>query len=172
MPFLLKPLASRHLVNSVINRSKHTRASNYDGWWTLVLQQPDQEPNVAFTSKAPIAVPTMDTTSQPSVSSKYESGPKEFVTLKGEKIQLPQKPVAPDDCCMSGCAYCVWDIYQEDMEEYQAEKAELRQRFNDAGEQLPSSLAASKKSIQDQIQDEMDPTMKAFYAMEKKMKGN
>ncbi|KAI7848947.1 oxidoreductase-like protein [Circinella umbellata] len=167
MPLLLQPVPYRHLINS-FSRAKHTRANNYEGWWSLILQQPVQEPNSAFTSKVPISVPTMDSIPLPV---KAEPEPKEFVMLKGERIQVPEKPKAPDDCCMSGCAYCVWDIYQEDMEEYQTEKAELRQRFKDAGEPLPPSLKAPKKSIEDQIQDEMDPTMKAFYALEKKMKG-
>ena len=29
----------------------------------------------------------------------------------------PEKPL-PDDCCGSGCVRCVWDIYYEELEEY------------------------------------------------------
>ena len=52
---------------------------------------------MTFTSKAAIAVPTMDPIPLPV---KVEPEPKEFATLKGERIQLPEKPKAPDDCCM------------------------------------------------------------------------
>ncbi|KAI4386790.1 hypothetical protein MLD38_004692 [Melastoma candidum] len=30
----------------------------------------------------------------------------------------PEKP-SPDDCCGSGCVRCVWDVYYEDLEEYE-----------------------------------------------------
>lgn len=29
----------------------------------------------------------------------------------------PEKPL-PDDCCGSGCVRCVWDIYYDELEEY------------------------------------------------------
>ncbi|EPS57467.1 hypothetical protein M569_17350, partial [Genlisea aurea] len=30
---------------------------------------------------------------------------------------IPEKPL-PGDCCGSGCLRCVWDIYYEELEEY------------------------------------------------------
>lgn len=29
----------------------------------------------------------------------------------------PEKPL-PGDCCGSGCVRCVWDVYYDDLEEY------------------------------------------------------
>jgi len=28
-----------------------------------------------------------------------------FVEIKGQRILIPEKPEAPDNCCMSGCAH-------------------------------------------------------------------
>lgn len=32
-----------------------------------------------------------------------------------EPAALKGPPEMPTDCCMSGCAFCVWDIYAEDL---------------------------------------------------------
>lgn len=55
------------------------------------------------------------------------------------------------------------------MEEYQAHKAELRSRFEKAGQSIPPSLVSNNKSAAAEVEEEMDPTMKAFLAMERKL---
>lgn len=65
----------------------------------------------------------------------------------------------------------VWDLYEEDMQEYQAKKQEIRDMFEQEGEPLPAPLKRSNKSVVEEMEDEMDPTMKAFRAMERKLKG-
>jgi hypothetical protein len=37
------------------------------------------------------------------------------------KISKPTRPKEPnpDDCCGSGCARCVWDVYSEALERYE-----------------------------------------------------
>jgi hypothetical protein len=37
-------------------------------------------------------------------------------------VKIPPKPTEPDNCCMSGCVHCVWDIYRDDMETWSAAK--------------------------------------------------
>jgi hypothetical protein len=39
-------------------------------------------------------------------------------------VTVPPKPAEPDNCCMSGCVNCVWDMYRDEMEEW-AEKSAL-----------------------------------------------
>lgn len=41
-------------------------------------------------------------------------------------VLVPPKPTEPDNCCMSGCVNCVWDLYRDDMEEWAAKTAEAR----------------------------------------------
>lgn len=39
-------------------------------------------------------------------------------------VWVPQRPDEPDDCCMSGCVNCVWDLYRDEMEEWVAKRKE------------------------------------------------
>jgi len=41
-------------------------------------------------------------------------------------ILIPPRPDEPDNCCMSGCVNCVWDVYREDLEEWAAKATEAR----------------------------------------------
>jgi hypothetical protein len=42
---------------------------------------------------------------------------------------VPPKPEEPDNCCMSGCVNCVWDLYRDDMEEWSAANTEAQSRL-------------------------------------------
>ena len=58
-------------------------------------------------------------------------------------------------------------MYAEDMEEYASEKSNIREKFIQQNEPLPKEL---EKGNKDDALEEMDPSMKAFLDMEKKLK--
>ncbi|KAK3811188.1 MAG: oxidoreductase-like protein [Benniella sp.] len=94
---------------------------------------------------------------------------------------IPVKPTPPgaEDCCMSGCAHCIYDIYEEDRQEYKQKLAKVLEEIEKAGLPPPpnvstgsdgSNSADGNKSNEDD--SDMDPSMKAFLELERKLKGS
>ncbi|KAJ2573072.1 hypothetical protein IW140_000471 [Coemansia sp. RSA 1813] len=79
--------------------------------------------------------------------------------------KMPPKPEPPsnEDCCMSGCEFCVWDLYDEDMREYQKHATKAREAFEAQGKVVPEQLRPEN------LRDSMDPSMRAFLDMEREM---
>ncbi|TKX20218.1 hypothetical protein C1H76_7607 [Elsinoe australis] len=44
-------------------------------------------------------------------------------------VKVPPKPEEPDNCCMSGCVNCVWDRFQDELEEWATASAEAKARL-------------------------------------------
>ncbi|RKP00675.1 hypothetical protein CXG81DRAFT_19401 [Caulochytrium protostelioides] len=89
---------------------------------------------------------------------------------------MPPEP--PTNCCMSGCAHCVWDIYQDEMDEYlkQREQRQLTagnggsggsSNSNDHGHGLPGGGDGGAASPDPEA--EIDPGIKAFRELEKRL---
>ncbi|CAE6352016.1 unnamed protein product [Rhizoctonia solani] len=84
------------------------------------------------------------------------------------------------ECCMSGCAVCVYDIYLSSLDDYKKEarsiRAQLRQKSVPVNEWPDNLQEQEKKDSSADNQDEegldsldMDPSMKAFLMLEKKL---
>lgn len=114
-------------------------------------------------------------------------------TIRGISIPLKPPPPGAEDCCMSGCARCVYDLYKEDLEEYQESLTSVRSKLLEIGVgseewnvdwlgKMPTGgsgggAASDDLSHEDKADEEvdaviagLDPSMKAFLEMERKMK--
>ncbi|KAG0374668.1 hypothetical protein BGX24_010104 [Mortierella sp. AD032] len=90
---------------------------------------------------------------------------------------IPVKPSPPgaEDCCMSGCAHCIYDIYEEDRQEYKTKLAKVLDEITQAGLPPPPNIntkAAKGDGATKDEEDDMDPGMKAFLELERKLKGS
>ncbi|KAG8897109.1 hypothetical protein FRB99_008437 [Tulasnella sp. 403] len=100
-------------------------------------------------------------------------------------ICIPAKPSppGPEECCMSGCAVCVHDIYVDALSDYRHALLDVRdalvrnsiakslwpKEVSDADDR-DKSKNGNVTPADDDIDPNLDPTMKAFLAMEKALK--
>lgn len=61
-------------------------------------------------------------------------------------VKVPPKPEEPDNCCMSGCVNCVWDLYREDLEEWSAKSAAAREQLQAQGSSGSATDTGSQES--------------------------
>ncbi|CAE6486859.1 unnamed protein product [Rhizoctonia solani] len=98
-------------------------------------------------------------------------------------VKIPQKPKPPesDECCMSGCAVCVYDLYLSALDDYKTEarvvRGQLRERSvsvdkwpEDLQEQERKDTLTGKTGEEEGLESlDMDPSMRAFLMLEKKL---
>ncbi|KAJ7054280.1 hypothetical protein C8F01DRAFT_995622 [Mycena amicta] len=87
-------------------------------------------------------------------------------------LEVPQEPNAPasDECCMSGCAVCVYDLYEESLAAYRDAVATFRGTLlasgvphsewpagthpdGGAGEQSPATTVTGRSVIRDAFEE-------------------
>ncbi|KAF9458398.1 oxidoreductase-like protein [Collybia nuda] len=54
------------------------------------------------------------------------SSPKQVEMFRGFRIPTKPRMPADDECCMSGCAVCVYDLYEDSLDEYKEKLTALR----------------------------------------------
>lgn len=105
-------------------------------------------------------------------------------------VEVPDRPKEPDNCCMSGCINCVWEMYNDDVKEWNAKRKEAAEKLTKKGgvwpadfhppiqflgpQNLPEeySLSSSdaKKVAEEEAWGNVPVLIKVFAEMEKKMR--
>ena len=101
-------------------------------------------------------------------------------------LVLPARPDEPNNCCMSGCIDCVWELYKEDLADWKQKRKEIRHKLlvertdldwpesvlgpEPVDRKKGTSIAMADKFVEDNGDDDLDPNIKAFLKTEMKLK--
>lgn len=105
-------------------------------------------------------------------------------------IKLSPRPDEPNNCCMSGCVDCVWELYKDELTEWKAKRQEIKRKlmFERADLEWPVTLLGPEPKernksvrpedrariedsvVEDDADDDLNVSIKAFLKTEKKLK--
>jgi len=132
-------------------------SSAKDDYYSLLLSSP-LPPSVppSTSSKAPglrAAVQrTPSTPSTPPVANiVFGSRITSPAAARAQKGWAEARPAEPDNCCMSGCVNCVWDLFREEVEEWaarqkQAHRSEVARESKKARDMRGRGMRGSRES--------------------------
>ncbi|KAL1718335.1 oxidoreductase-like protein, partial [Schizophyllum commune] len=92
-------------------------------------------------------------------------------TFKGYVIPDEPRPPEADECCMSGCAVCVYDLYEEALQAYKDSLTSIRAGLVQMGvpeSQWPERLR-EKASKAAKVERPIDISRNAFEEMERSL---
>ncbi|KAG9011349.1 hypothetical protein FRB94_008633 [Tulasnella sp. JGI-2019a] len=105
-----------------------------------------------------------------------DTNSKLHMTIGDLTLSIPEKPEppGPEDCCMSGCAVCVHDLYMDALQSYQSSLRETRdnltKRFIPRAN-WPKVILALKDEVDAAgIPSDIDPATRAFMLLEQNLK--
>lgn len=55
-------------------------------------------------------------------------------------VMVPDKPLEPDNCCMSGCINCVWEMYNDDVKDWNVKRKKAAVLLRKKGGVWPSNF--------------------------------
>ncbi|EPX71897.1 uncharacterized protein SOCG_03832 [Schizosaccharomyces octosporus yFS286] len=83
-------------------------------------------------------------------------------------IRVPPKPEEPLNCCQSGCSICVWDVFADDLEEYNQARRKAKKSFLEKQLALPKELESVSLEETSSLK-ELPPQLQAFVLLEKRL---
>ncbi|KAL1845739.1 hypothetical protein Plec18170_009628 [Paecilomyces lecythidis] len=130
---------------------------------TRKIEPPQKEPTPSSTTEPQsprdrMAIVFGSRLAGPGRSSRYKPAttPPESTWKSVNGVPIPPRPLEPDNCCMSGCAHCVWDDFRDDMEEWasRVEKAYARAKAKEPEKDLRQTQRAEVQSASVSMDDD------------------
>lgn len=112
-----QPLESAMMTESELKTLKSTTKTTFEGNYSIDV---DPKERLAKVFGTRLSGETRES------SSRLTRGQPR--TIMG--IKVPDKPPEPDNCCMSGCINCVWELYKDDIKDWNDVRKEAAEKVN------------------------------------------
>ncbi|WFC97943.1 hypothetical protein MYAM1_000663 [Malassezia yamatoensis] len=173
--------------NNIATKKRHGLGRDLSSTWTHLSPLPPDSKSatppsssMSFTGRA-TSEPTLNFFSSEQIRPEAAG----TITVRGIAVPLRPNPPGPEDCCMTGCVNCVYNLYADDIEEWKEEMDDIRARLSRADPPittkewdttklgaLPNKLSSKNDSEVDddsQVLGPEDPALKAFFQLEQKI---
>ncbi|KAF8951070.1 oxidoreductase-like protein [Flammula alnicola] len=113
-----------------------------------------------------------DSSAPASTQALLKSTAKPIRLFHGFQVPEEPKPPADDECCMSGCAVCVYDLYEESLEAYNKAVAALRTSLSALHipeSEWPANIRPKETNSNDRERKRKATILSAFEEMERKL---
>ncbi|KAJ8584621.1 hypothetical protein M405DRAFT_826510 [Rhizopogon salebrosus TDB-379] len=124
------------------------------------ISELSQEVDDASKARSPLSMPP----SPPDVQMAPE-------IIAGFMVPREPTPPADEECCMSGCAICIYDLYEESLEAYKESLAALRSSLSALSipeSEWPERIRTTAKIPA--VEKRQDAILSAFEEMERQLK--
>ncbi|GAO46953.1 hypothetical protein SAICODRAFT_18410 [Saitoella complicata NRRL Y-17804] len=160
-------------VSSWARRPFSSSSRLWADFYDLLLEQPRIGPRVfGGSTAAPEFAYIKPSAERDALDAKKrkEAMQRNAKTIQG--VSIPNKPEEPDNCCQSGCIHCVWDLYREDLQEWQdaRRRAVKALRSHDPPLPTPEFLLDADIGVEDDPLEKVSPGMRAFMMLEKRIR--
>ncbi|KAH8917058.1 hypothetical protein BT69DRAFT_1227379 [Atractiella rhizophila] len=85
---------------------------------------------------------------------------------------IPRKPIPPteEECCQSGCAVCVYDLFEEEKTSYKEKIAQIQDELKKRGIKAAAWPEELRMRVAEEETEVEDPSISALKALEEKLR--
>lgn len=182
--FILQPSFPR-LSSSLLSSSSQRQVQERDDYYGLILSSSSLKSTNPISKPEATGEPRIKKTKNNNNNNSEKKGEysSQQKVIFGSRLAGPaarekqgwaqERPPEPDNCCMSGCVNCVWDVYREEVEEWAAKGRAGKSSLTDAravqGQQGGTSTD-TKEFQREGLFEGVPVGIREFMALEKRLR--